>query len=208
MDPTFEDAAFSLANKGDVSGVVKSEFGYHIIKLTDIKPERVNTFENVKEEITNKMKTIKAEDSFYEIKQRIAEVAFEVPDNLDDVADIAGKAIMTTDFFSRANPPEAVSRPNVLASAFSFELIQDAVNSEVLELGSYHLMVVRVAEHESERTKTIEEVSEQIQQTLSEQATQQAGRDWASEVKIALADSDYLNDKLIALELSLSESNV
>jgi peptidyl-prolyl cis-trans isomerase D len=205
MDPAFEDAAFSLAKKGDVSGVVKSEFGYHIIKLTDLKPGRVNDFEDVKEELTDKVKTLKAEDSFYEISQRVAEVAFEVPDNLDEVADIARKEIKTTKLFSRANAPEAVSNPNVLASAFSLELIQDAVNSEVLELGSHHLMVVRVAEHEPERTKTIEEVSEQIQQNLSAQAAQQAARDWALEAKIALAETDDVNEKLVALELNWSE---
>jgi peptidyl-prolyl cis-trans isomerase D len=205
MDPAFEDAAFSLANTGDVSGVVKSEFGYHIIKLTDVKPEQVNSFENVKQEITLKVKTLKAEERFYEISQRMSEVAFEVPDNLDEVADLAGKSISTTDLFSRANAPDVVSNPNVLSSAFSFELTEDAVNSEVIELGRNHIIVVRVAEHESERTKTIEEVKEQIQQTLAAQSAQQAARDWALELKVALANNDDVNPKLAALELSWEE---
>jgi peptidyl-prolyl cis-trans isomerase D len=205
MDPAFEDAAFSLANTGDVSGVVKSEFGYHIIKLTDVKPEQVNSFENVKQEITLKVKTLKAEERFYEISQRMSEVAFEVPDNLDEVADLAGKSISTTDLFSRANAPDVVSNPNVLSSAFSFELTEDAVNSEVIELGRNHIIVVRVAEHEPERTKTIEEVKEQIQQTLAAQSAQQAARDWALELKLALANNDDVNPKLAALELSWEE---
>jgi peptidyl-prolyl cis-trans isomerase D len=205
MDPAFEDAAFSLANTGDVSGVVKSEFGYHIIKLTDVKSEQVNSFENVKQEISVKVKTFKAEERFYEISQRMSEVAFEVPDNLDEVADLAGKSISTTDLFSRANAPNAVSNPNVLSSAFSFELTEDAVNSEVIELGRNHIIVVRVAEHESERTKTIEEVKEQIQQTLAAQSAQQAARDWALELKVALANNDDVNPKLAALELSWEE---
>jgi peptidyl-prolyl cis-trans isomerase D len=205
MDPAFEDAAFSLANKGDVSGVVKSEFGYHIIKLTDVKSEQVNSFENVKQEISVKVKTFKAEERFYEISQRMSEVAFEVPDNLDEVADLAGKSISTTDLFSRANAPNAVSNPNVLSSAFSFELTEDAVNSEVIELGRNHIIVVRVAEHEPERTKTIEEVKEQIQKTLAAQTAQQAARDWALELKLALANNDDVNPKLAALELSWEE---
>jgi peptidyl-prolyl cis-trans isomerase D len=202
MDPVFEEAAFSLVNKGDVSAVVKSEFGYHIIKLIDVKSEQVIDFENVKEEITNKVKTFKAENDFYEISQRIAEVAFEVPDNLDEVQDIAGKKISATALFSRDNAPEVVSHPNVLASAFSFELIEDGVNSKVLELGSNHIMVVRVAEHEPERTKAIEEVKEQIQKTLSAQAAQQAARDWALEVETALVVKEDVDAKLAALELS------
>ena len=205
MDPAFEDAAFSLENKGDVSGVVKSEFGYHIIKLTDVKVEQVKTFENVKEEITAKVKTFKAEERFYEISQRIAEVAFEVPDNIDEVADLAGKAISTTALFTRTDAPDVVSNPDVLASAFSFELIEDAVNSDVLELGNNRIMVIRVAEHEPERTKAIEEVTEQIQKTLSAQAAQQAARDWALEVKTALTNSEDVNAKLVALELSWTE---
>jgi len=202
MDPAFEDAAFSLANKGDVSAVIKSEFGYHIIKLTDIKPEQVTAFENVKEEVTNKVKTFKAEERFYEISQRMAEVAFEVPDSLDEVADLAGKTINTTALFSRDNAPQVVSNPNVVASAFSPELIEDGVNSEVLELGSNHLMVVRVAKHEPERTKAMTEVKQQIQQTLSAQAAQQAARDWALEVKTDLTDKENVDAKLVALDLS------
>ena len=205
MDPAFEDAAFALTNKGDVSGVVKSEFGYHIIKLTDVKLEQVDSFENVKEEITSKVKTFKAEERFYELSQRISEVAFELPDNIDEVADIAGKPIITTALFSRTNAPEAVSNPNVLASAFSAELIEDAVNSEVLELDSKHIMVARVAEHEPERTKAIEEVEEQIQQTLAAQAAQRAARDWALDVKTTLADSEDVIDKLAALGISWEE---
>lgn len=201
MDPKFEDAAFSLPNNGDVSTVIKSDFGYHIIKLSDVKPEQVIAFEDVKEEVTSKAKTLKAEDKFYEISQRIAEVAFEVPDNLDEVADIAGKTISTTPLFSRADPPEALSRPNVLASAFSFELIEDAVNSDVLELGSNHVMVVRVAQHEAQRTKSIEEVTEQVLETLTAQAAQQAARDWALEVKKAIANGEDVNEKLVAFDI-------
>lgn len=205
MDPAFEDAAFILANKGDVSDIIKSEFGYHIIKLTDSRAEQVNAFENVKQEISDKVKTFKAEDRFYEVSQRIAEVAFEIPDNLLEVADIAGKAIATTGLFSRDNPPQIVSSPNILASAFSFELIEDAVNSKVLELGNNHIVVVRVAEHEPERTKILEEVRQDIQQTLSAQATQRAARDWALDVKSALLDDTDVSDKLAALELSWTE---
>jgi peptidyl-prolyl cis-trans isomerase D len=205
MDPAFDDAAFLLANKGDVSGVVKSEFGYHIIKLTDIKPEQINSFENVKEEITIKVKTFKAEERFYEVSQRMSEVAFEVPDNLDEVADIAGKSISTTELFSRANAPEVVSNPNVLSSAFSFELIEDAVNSEVLELGSNHIIVVRVAEHEPARTKALEEVKEQIQLTLASQSAQRAARDWALELQKALTDGEDVTAKLASVEISWDE---
>ncbi|WP_299074910.1 SurA N-terminal domain-containing protein [uncultured Paraglaciecola sp.] len=205
MDPAFENAAFTLANKGDVSGVVKSEFGYHIIQLTDVRPEQVTAFEDVKDEITTKVKTFKAEDSFYELSQRIAEVAFEVPDNLDEVADLAGKSIDTTPLFTRNSAPQNVSNPIVLASAFSDELVEDRVNSDLLELGNNHIMVIRVAKHEPERTKAMEEVKAQIQQTLSANAAQQAARDWALEVKTALDNGEDVAAKLVSQDLSWEE---
>jgi peptidyl-prolyl cis-trans isomerase D len=201
MEPAFEEAAFALENAGDVSDVVKSEFGYHIIKLTDVKSEQVTAFDEVREDIVVKVKTVKAEEQFYTVSQRMAEVAFEVPDNLDEVADIAGKSIQTTALFTSASAPEAVSHPNVVASAFGAELIEEGVNSEVLELGPNHVMVVRVAKHQAERTQSLDEVKPTIQQVLSAQGTQQAARDWALQVKTALGNGEDGTEMLSELAL-------
>ncbi|MGS2721879.1 SurA N-terminal domain-containing protein [Paraglaciecola aestuariivivens] len=205
MDPAFEDAAFALAQVGDVSKVVKSEFGYHVIKLTDIKPEQITPFEEVKQELELKVKTNKAEEEFYAISQRMAEVAFEVPDDLNEVAGIAGKPVQTTPLFARFNAPQAVSAPQVLASAFSLELIEDRVNSDVIELAQNHIMVIRVAEYEPERTQSLDEVKTDIQQVLSAQAAQQAARDWAQEVKLALDEQQPVAETLASLGLEWQE---
>ena len=103
------------------------------------------------------------------------------------------------------NAPEGVSNLNVLNSAFSSELIEDAVNSEVFELNSNHIMVVRVSKHEPERTKSIDEVKEQIQQILTAQSAQQLSRDWAFELKTALSDGEDVNAKLSTLEINWEE---
>ncbi|MCF2946570.1 SurA N-terminal domain-containing protein [Paraglaciecola aquimarina] len=205
MDPAFEDAAFALAANGDLSSVVKSAFGYHIIKLIDTKPEQITAFEDVLDEITTQVKTQKAEEEFYSIQQRIAEVAFEIPDNLDEVAAVANKSVITTDLFSRTAPPQVVSEPKVLAIAFSDELIEEAVNSEVIELAQNHIMVVRVAQHEAERTKALDEVSAQIKLVLSAEAAQQAARDWAAEVQAELNNDEVLAAKLQTLDLVWEE---
>ena len=205
MDPAFEEAAYSLEKADDVSGVVKSAFGYHIIKLTDIKPEQITDFSEVQEDIATEVKTIKAEDEFYEIQQRLSEVAFEVPDNLDEVAELADKPIVTTELFSRNAAPQNVSNPKILSSAFNQELVEDGVNSEVIEVATNHIMFVRVAEHEPVRTKLLDEVTAQIQQTLSSQAAQQAAKDWALEVKDLLANNEDVSAKLTELSLSWKE---
>ncbi|MEP0356215.1 MAG: SurA N-terminal domain-containing protein [Paraglaciecola sp.] len=202
MDPAFEEAAYSLENVNDLSSVIKSAFGYHIIKLTDVKPEQVTSFEDVKEDIIAEVKTAKAEDEFYEVTQRLAEVAFEVPDNLNEVAELAGKPITKSELFSRNEAPQNLSNPNILSSVFSVELIEDAVNSEVIEVANNHIVILRVADYEPERTMAINEVSEQIQQTLSDQAAQQAAKDWAVEVKDLIANNENVDSKLSQLELT------
>jgi peptidyl-prolyl cis-trans isomerase D len=207
MDPAFEEAAYALTKVGDVSAVVKSDFGYHIIKLTDIKPGQVTDFADVQDEIALKVKTAKAEEEFYAVSQRIAEVAFEVPDNLDEVAGIAGKSIATTPLFSRGNAPDSVSHPQLLASAFSSELIEDGVNSEVIELDNNHIIVIRVAEHEAQRTQSLIEVTSEIEQVLSAQATQDAARDWALVAKTAIEDNQEVVDLMAELSVEWQEQS-
>ncbi|MGJ8682431.1 SurA N-terminal domain-containing protein [Paraglaciecola sp.] len=202
MDPAFEESAYALAAKGDVSEVVKSSFGYHIIKLTDIKAEEVTAFEDVLDEVTIKVKTQKAEEEFYGIQERIAEVAFEVPDSLEEVAAEANKPVVTTELFTRNAPEQAVSNPKILVSAFSEELIEEAVNSEVIELGDNHIMVVRVAQHEAERTKALDEVTEQVKTILIAEGAQQAARDWVSDVQTGLNNEEDISAKLESLTVA------
>lgn len=192
MDPSFEEAAYALLNVGDISSVVKSDFGYHIIVLTDIKAEEITPFTDVKEQILSEVKTEKAAEEFYALQLRMAEVAFEVPDNLDEVAAIAGKTVEQTTLFSRNQAPQVVANGKVLNAAFSPELIDDAVNSEVIELEDNHIMVVRIAQHEPERTRALEEVGSQIEKLLVAQASQQAGREWALAALSSLTQGEEL----------------
>lgn len=205
MDPTFEEAAYNLSAIGDTSGIVKSEFGYHILKLTDVKEEQVTPFADVQEQIVNAVKTQKAEEEFYNLQQRMAEVAFEVPDNLDEVASIANKSILKTPLFSRGEATQSVSNARVLAAAFSPELIEDGVNSDVIVLADNHIMVVRVAQYEPERTKTLEEVSQQIKQKLLVKASQGAAREWLQSTLISLQQGEDVAAKFAEFDLEWKE---
>jgi peptidyl-prolyl cis-trans isomerase D len=200
MDSVFEEAAYALVTIGDVSSVVKSEFGYHIIMLTDVKAENITPFADVKEQILSEVKTEKAEEEFYNLQLRMAEVAFEVPDNLDEVAAIANKTIEQTTLFSRNQAPQAVANGKVLNAAFSPELIEEGVNSEVIELEDNHIMVVRIAKHEPERTRAVEEVNSQIEGLLVAQASQQAAREWAQAALTRLSQGEAIALQDLAVE--------
>ncbi|MEQ2355552.1 SurA N-terminal domain-containing protein [Pseudoalteromonas piscicida] len=167
MDPAFEDAAFALASVGDVSEVVESEFGFHIIKLTDIQRQQAQSFEDVKDDLRAELEKAAKIDAFYQKQTRVAELAFEMADSLQDAAEAAGVEIKSTELVSRNALPEPLNSPAISNTIFTPELLEDRVNSEVLEVAPEHIVVVRVAEHKAAATKPLEEVSAQIKTQLS-----------------------------------------
>jgi peptidyl-prolyl cis-trans isomerase D len=205
MDPAFEDAAFALAEVGTQSSVVKSAFGFHIIKLTDIKKVQTTAFNDVKDEILTKLKTRKAEEEFYGLQQRMAQVAFEMPDSLDEVAAIANKKIQTTELFPRNAPLQVASDARVLNAAFSDELLQDHVNSDVIELGDNHVIVVRVAKQEPQRTQSLDEVSGDIELALLAEKSQLAAKTWAKEVLAQIRAGEDVTPKLAEMDIQWQE---
>ncbi len=196
MDPAFEDAAYGLAKVGDVSGVVKSAFGYHIIKLTDVKPAQITAFEDVKGSIEQTLREDKAKEEFYSLQQRASELAFETPDSLDEVATFLNKGVQETALFSQANPPADLNNANLIKAAFSSELIDEGVNSDVIELEENHIVVVRVQEHEASHTKSLDEVKESISSALLQEKAEEAAKGWTDEMLAKLNAGDAIDAAL------------
>jgi peptidyl-prolyl cis-trans isomerase D len=131
----------------------------------------------------------------------MAEVAFEVPDSLDEVAAIANKKIQTTELFSRNAPLDIASDARVLNAAFSDELLQDYVNSDTIELGENHVIVVRVAEQESQRTQSLDEVKADIELALVAEKSQLAAKTWAKEVVAKIRAGEDTTPLLAEMEI-------
>lgn len=207
MDPAFEDAAYQLTAVGDISGLVKSEFGYHIIQLDDIEKPTIKPFSEVKAEIIAQLQDEKAADRFYELQTTLAEVAFEKPDSLDDAAQAINAAVSTTEFFARGGAPEVLSAPAVQQAIFSPEVREDGLNSEVIEIAPEHVIVVRVEDFRDETILPLEEVNGDVQARLAQSKGEQAALTLSQDALSAL-NSGSGEEFLKQNELVFGESEV
>jgi peptidyl-prolyl cis-trans isomerase D len=175
MEPSFDEAAFALQNVGDITEVVKTSFGYHLIKLTELKPEVIQTLAEVKDELQTKVSTEKAQETFYEQSQRLAEVSFEFPDSLDDAANEVNTTIQTTDWLSRSGNTAPFDNVKIIDAAFSDMVLADNMNSDLIEVNDEVVMVLRLDTYQEANVKPLEEVSAQIKTMLiSQKATEKA----------------------------------
>lgn len=190
MDPAFEDAAFALAAKGDISEVVKSDFGYHIIQLEDENAPEAKPYSEVVADIKAELLDEKAVDQFYKLQTELESVAFESPDSLDESAKVIGQKIQTTDFISQADAPEVLKVPAVAQALESADVKQEGMNSELLEIAPEHVIVVRVNEVRDETLLPLEEVKDQVNAHLLATKGEQNALDLASKVVTSLQKGD------------------
>lgn len=182
MEPSFEDAAFALTEAGELSAVVQTSFGYHILQLHRLEPSVVRDFAEVQAEITQALQQERAYDRFFEMQQLLADVSFDVPDNLQEAAEITQLPLRSQALFSRQQAPAPLNHPQVLQRLFNLRFIGEGLNSEPLEVGAQHLVVARVTEHQPARTQSLDEVREQVVASLRRQQSSELARQQAAQV--------------------------
>ena len=204
MDPAFEDAAFALENVGDTTGLVKSEFGYHIIKLDELQASKAQPFSEVAAEIKQELLDQEAVDQFYELQTELEKVAFEYPDSLDDSAEAINAKIQTTDFVSQIDAPELLKTPAVMQAILSPEVKEEGLNSEVIEVAPEHVIVVRVEETRDETVLPLEEVQDQVVAALSAVKAEQQ----AIELGVSLVNELKAGNEAVLAENNLTFSEL
>lgn len=182
MDEAFEQAAFALSAEGELSSVVKSNYGYHIIKLVAYEPAVIKPLPEVQQEIADFLKQQQASEEFYTLQQRLAEVSFEVPDNLEEAATVLNAEVKTTALFSRYEAPAPLSNPQVLNRIFDARFIGEGLNSDVIEVAPQHAVVVRVKEQQLARTLSLEEVIDDVKAELLAEKTHELALAQAQEL--------------------------
>tara|TARA_A200000159_G_scaffold69271_5_gene64282 strand:- start:20262 stop:22148 length:1887 start_codon:yes stop_codon:yes gene_type:complete len=208
MDPSFDEAAFAISNVGETSEVIETEFGYHIIKLTDMKPVETTPLAEVRDEIEAQLLTDKATDEFFALQSEMANLAFEVPDTLEDVAGAVNGKIKETGLVTAAAVPAALNVPAVTSKMFDPDFIAEGLNSDIIELSNDEVVVIRVVGHEPQRTQALDEVRTQILAQLRARKAQEAAAEWADNVveELQAGESPELTIGDVTLEWQSKEA--
>lgn len=206
MEAAFEDAAFALSEEGELSPVIQTSFGYHILQLHQYEAATVQDFAEVKDDIRLTLQQERAYDRFFAIQQQLAEVSFEVPDNLVEAADITQLPLQQQGLFSRMEAPAPLSHPQLLQTVFNLNFIVEGLNSDLIEVGPQHLVVVRVSEHQPARTLPLEEVREQVVAQLSQQKSTELARERAQALLDAYQQNGHWADAMAEAGLEINQA--
>jgi peptidyl-prolyl cis-trans isomerase D len=168
MVKPFEDALFAL-KKGEISDVVETEFGYHIIQLNDIKPAVVPPFEKVRATIENEVRGQQATQEFAKAAESFTDVVYQQPDSLKPAAAQLKLTIQTASHVERTPAPGAtgvLANRNFLSALFAADSLERKHNTEAIETGPNQLVSGRIAKYAPARSLSFDEVKEKVRTLL------------------------------------------
>ena len=167
MPKPFDTALFAL-QKGGVSEIVETQFGFHLIKLDDMKSDDALTLSEKRDGFIEELKTDSVDDKFYDVTENLAALAYENIDNLNVPSEVLGLEIKTTQLFTHDSGQGITEKKDIRDSAFSDAVLNGGENSEVIELSSGHVLVLRLLERVPANLKPIASVTADIRNLLEE----------------------------------------
>ena len=174
MVPEFDNAVFS-GKKGDLVAPVKTQFGYHIIKIVDVKAAQAKPLKEVRGEIEALYQEQAAIRAFAEDAENFSNMVYEQSESLQPVAERFGLKIQTVKNVTRDFEDQLIN-PNVIEALYGFDVLEDKRNSNAIEVASNTLLSARVTAHHKQTVKTFDEVKGDIVATLKNQKATEAAR--------------------------------
>lgn len=158
----FEDALFAIAKPGDVVGPIRTEFGYHLIKLNQIKGEPGKPFEEVRDQLASEADKQARARQYNEVAGNLVSATLDNPDSLAAAAQAAGLQVHKAGPFSARTAPGVLANPAVLRQVFDEQQIADRTASPLIKIDDTHSLIVRVTDHSPAQDQPLQAVKEQV----------------------------------------------
>lgn len=197
----FEDALFSMTS-GEIRGPIKTEFGYHVLKLEEIEAGHQRTFDEARPEIEAEFRKERAEQTFSDESQKLDEQSFAALTELGPVAKSLDLPIQRVEGFTRQGGGPFGADPEVIKAAFSEDVLERGQNSPIVPVGEDRAVVLRVSNHKPAEPRPLADVRAQIQESLKTQAMRDAASKQGAEVVARLQKGDAWS--AVASELKLA----
>ncbi|WP_040260823.1 SurA N-terminal domain-containing protein [Pseudomonas massiliensis] len=186
-DEAFEGALYAL-KPDEVSQPVRTQFGYHLIKLLGVEAPQVPTFASMKDRLTQELKSSQVEQRYVEASKKLEDSAFEASD-LGQPAQDLGLTVQTSEPFGREGGPQGITANRaVVQGAFSPEVLEEGANSSAIELDPDTTVVVRVKEHRKPTQLALEAVANPIRQELARERAAEAVKTQGDALVASLRD--------------------
>lgn len=201
--PEFEDALRELA-VGEVSEPVRTDFGYHLIKLLELNVVEAEPFEVRRESIERALKEAEVNRLFTARSEELGNLAFESLD-LAEPAAALGLEIQESDWFSRSGGTGITARSNVIEASFSIDVLEDQLNSNLIAIDPNRSVVLRVVEHREPRIAPLDEVRDEISTLLILDRMREQARQLGETVISALESGEDVDAMVEQLGMSWVE---
>ncbi|VAW84202.1 Peptidyl-prolyl cis-trans isomerase PpiD [hydrothermal vent metagenome] len=188
----FDEKVFSMSI-GEVSDLVITEFGYHIIRLDEVEKGSVPAFTEIENELLSQLKQAKAERQYYELADQLTNLVFEYPDSLDVAVDELALEINKVDGVGRNGGQGVLANPLVTQALFSNDVLNERLNSEPLEVGNDHLIVVRVSDYMPAQAKPLSAVRSEIIEWLTRQYAESEAKSLGEKLLSAVESGSELS---------------
>jgi len=190
MVPEFETAVFAM-KEGEVSAPIKSEFGFHVIKLNQIKESSLKSFDEVKEQLVKIYQKNQGQKMIYDLSDEMTNLAYE--GSLEELAEKMNLKLQTSELFSKTS-----KSPNkkMINAAFSDPVLNRGENSEPIDLGDDKLVVLRLNNLEKSRNLNFDEVKTQVEGIVKTQESKKLADKLTDEIITSISDNQKTDEIL------------